>query len=195
MKYYLVYSPEDEKWVDELGIDFLCSDNKVHIRLRNYEQKEVIHGFIDKLTYLITYLICGKWADMPAASPEIIISNFINLDEDFKNIEQSVKFSLHEDNFAGINIHKVYRKKPISKDKLLGSFTEGTCPASKETTWARSLSSFLSAFNISLAEYLFNDAYEVVITDEVGEKPHRYQKFINKKENKVKSVFKYENLW
>ena len=195
MKYYLVYSPEDEKWVDEYGINFLCSDNKIHIRLRNYEQKEVIHGFIDKLTYLITYLICGKWADMPAASPEKIISNFTKLDADFNNIEHIVKLSLHEDDFAGINIRKVYRKKPISKDKLLGSFAEGTCPASKETTWARSLSNFLSAFNVSLGDYLFNDAYEVVITDEVGEKPHCYQKFINKKENKVKSVFKYENLW
>lgn len=195
MKYYLVYSPEDEKWVDELGIDFLCSDNKVHIRLRNYDHPEVISGFVDKLTYLITYLICGKWADMPAASPEKIISNFTKLDEDFQRITEIIRDLLHEEKFAGIHIQKVYRKKPISKDKLLGSFEPGTCPTSDDTTWARSLSNFLETLNISLGEFLFNDAYDIVLTDEAGEKQHRYQKFINKKENKVKSVFKYENLW
>ena len=54
----VLYTPsKNDLAIDSDNLKYLCRDNKIHIRFRDYNKKQVIRGFESKLTYLLTYLM------------------------------------------------------------------------------------------------------------------------------------------
>ena len=56
--YALLYIPDLDTNAE--NINFVCSDNKIHFRFKDFIRPECIQGFEKKLTYLMTYLINSK---------------------------------------------------------------------------------------------------------------------------------------
>lgn len=190
LTYKLVYTPNKESFysVCESNINFLCADNKIHIRLRDYDKEEVISGFIGKLTYLVTYLVNyveGANKDRFASDDDLLAWATSNINE---YLGKLIRMDLHDDSFKGLKISKNFRR--IKNYSKLGSIANGLCPYSHGQC---SLSSFIETMRISLYDFLFNDAYEVVI---VKSKDKRvYQKYVNKKSIKKQIVDKSIKLW
>ena len=89
MNYKIIYTPNIDDGVQALDrdINFLCADNKLHIRLRDYDKEEVIHGFIDKLTYVVTYL-CQR-----VTRQDLLTNNII--EKFVKFHDYSLKYTIH----------------------------------------------------------------------------------------------------
>ena len=181
--YKVVYTPnKDTKTLAiDSDINFLCSDKKLHIRLRDYDHEEVISGFINKLTYVITYLI--QRCDVGTKSDDEIISNFVKNDTDFKNIDAFLQqvFSSRGLDYRGIKISKSYRKVKTSKNTL-GSFKEGTCYLEDNCKFG-DFTFLTNSLGLDFVAFLLNDAVDLVITKDSLN--NSYTKFVNKKLRKV----------
>ena len=176
LTYKIVYSPSES--FKSTRVNLLCADDKVHIRLREYDHEEVIHGFIEKLTYVITYLL-SKY-EYTEETADIILKKFSEKDWSFFEVNDAVTGGLF--GCKGIKISKCYRKIKQAHKNLLGKFSLGTCPVSSNI----SISTLSDEFRmLSVKEFLFNDAIDIVITKK---KPNKdsYSKFI-KKESRVKT--------
>ena len=179
LTYKVVYTPSLDSGfgAEEKNINFLCSDGKIHVRLRDYDHEEVVHGFIDKLTYLLTYCI-NDMASRTINSAEEVFKIFSDIET--INIESYLKSILHEPNFKGIKLFKNYRK--VKGHGILGSFSKGTCPTIKNEQGLDILDypTFLEILGIgNLYTFLFNDAYDIFICKEKKSKDS-YRKFLNK---------------
>ena len=173
--YKIVINPENTYRSTDY-VNFLCSDNKVHVRLRDYDHEEVIHGFIDKLTYLVTYLF-----QRSAVTDAEAIETFAKQDEDIKILTDYISEFFYftpsaNRNFSGLKISKNYRKNS-NKYSLLGSFKKGTCPLKDSCSFSNT-TFFMDKLGLSLDDYLFNDGVELIITKD-SDKEY-YQKFVNK---------------
>ena len=190
--YKVVYTPslDDGYGAEEKGINFLCSDGKIHIRLRDYDHEEVIHGFINKLTYLLTYEI--KRLEQVSTNGSDIISAY-QQGGHYKELEDFIRNVLHEDNFTGIKISENYRR--IKNYNKLGSFAKGTFPVKKLEggleTYVSTRSAFLGYLGdfTDLHTFLFNDAFEIVICKDNATND-TYSKFVKKETRKSKSSTK-----
>lgn len=197
LTYQLTYTPEKDV---ENNIDFLCFDNKIHIRLRDYEREEVVSGFINKLTYLLTYLVNYSWANKIVSAPNsnAIISSFLSQNEDAELIIRTISNKIMDKKFKGISITTNYRR---TKCNPLGSISKDLLPknTSGEVSFSGDLSLFLNKLHISLADYLFNDGYELVLHKDSFKTP--YTKFHKKaakkviKESKKEKEIEYVSLW
>ena len=133
LTYNLVYTPslDDGYRADEKDINWLCSDRKIHIRLRDYNKPEVIVGFINKLTYLVTYLVnsgCTASLESMRENPDKYLSTFCENDESFLHLVDFIKSSLHDSRYSGIKVTKVYRKKKVNKPNSFGIISDGAMP-------------------------------------------------------------------
>lgn len=168
LTYKLIYTPSRDGGVgvEETNINFLCTDKRLHIRLREYTEEEVISGFIAKLTYLITYLV-----------------NYTNNTEESEVfINSIIENAFHQSDFKGVKIYPCYRRlKNYSKK---GYIPNTVCPVHISGNNYCSLDYFLETFRLNLHEYLFNDAYEIVITKD--ETKNLYSKYLNKSNNERK---------
>jgi hypothetical protein len=182
LTYSLVYSPgRGEGPVTESGIDFLCADGKVHVRLRDYDREETISGFVGKLTYLITYL--ANYAGGRDGS------RFLSEDDAIRWVERKVneewelgdtlRAGLRRGDFAGVSIARNFRRVP--GHSALGSMGKELCPYSSAGECSERL--FASALGISIGEFLFDDAYEISIHRK--REPHPYSKYLNKARRKT----------
>lgn len=199
LTYNLVYTPslDDGYRADEKDINWLCSDRKIHIRLRDYNKPEVIVGFINKLTYLVTYLVnsgCTASLESMRENPDKYLSTFCENDESFLHLVDFIKSSLHDSRYSGIKVTKVYRKKKVNKPNSFGIISDGAMPV-EDGYKLGDLSFFIGEFRIPLYEFLFNDAYTLVLQ----EKPAPlacYDKFTRKSLNKssTKEYFEYVKL-
>ena len=180
LTYKIVYNPLMDLRISALdrNISFVCSDNKVHVRLRDYDHPEVISGFINKLTYLVTYLF--------QRSIDISIDDFISKDDSFKALNDWLKanFIAAGKKYKGLKISKNYRR--ISKEKAnpLGSFEIGTCPLKNDITYGDLDFFHCSLIGLGIENFLFNDAIELHITK--VKHIDSYKKFHNKELKKVK---------
>lgn len=184
LTYSVIYTPslDDGKRANEKGIDFLCIDDKVHIRLRDYDRPESIKGFINKLTFLLTYLANASNNSAAELNPDEHISLFCDNSEDFRMIVNSLKRNL-EPRFSGIKLTKAYRKKGRGpKAGPLGSMTVGTAPLIDGKLYG-DLKYFLDSIRLSLDTYLFDDAYSIQI--QPAAEGASYAKFANKLNRKV----------
>lgn len=186
LTYKLIYTPSNESYylLEESDINFVCSDGKIHIRLRDYgDKEEVISGFINKLTYLVTYLVNY----MVNSNPERYNSTDKLLESSTEIINNSIGrfigLTIHNDNYKGIKISKNYRK--VKHYDILGGIPTELCPYSNGKDKC-SIDLFLRTFGINLHDYLFNDAYEVVICK--NDKKSNYNKFLNKQSRGKKVV-------
>jgi len=196
--YNLVYTPslDDGLGADERDINWLCSDNKIHIRLRDYNKPEVITGFINKLTYLVTYLVnsgCTSSLESVRENPDAYLDTFCKNDSDFLRVVDLVKSSLHEPRYSGIKVTKVYRKKKVNKPNSFGIISDGALPV-EDNYKLGDLTYFVSSLRIPLHEFLFNDAYAIVLQENTA--TACYDKFVRKSSIKspTKGYFEYVPL-
>ena len=198
----LVYTPCKNNFNSdkEPFTNYLCWDNKIHIRFRDYNSNQTIKGFEGKLTYLLSYLM--NYGYLPKVLEK---NNFKECDliKDFLNTKaiitlcNNIRLFAMEDNFKGLKLSKNYKK---DTDVIYFGKTDINCfpinDGSLEIRKDISLNSFLESFgNISLIEYLFNDAYSVVISEYKEDKKN---KFIKKEERKLLKETSKENfveLW
>ena len=175
--------------VFEKDINFLCSDNTLHIRLREYDHEEVITGFINKLTYILTYLIQRNI--IQGESADNIIKKFVKNDSDFLRINDELKYIFNQNGlpYAGITISKNYRKIKQSVKYPLGNFKPGTCYLEDSCKFS-DLLGLLTAFHISLSRFLEDDGYEIIICKDLDVKV-KYKKFTNKQARKAKHKKKH----
>lgn len=193
LTYKLTYTPSTDTGygAEEKNINFLCSDNKLHVRLREYDCETVIHGFIDKLTYLVTYLV--NYVDFNSFVENKNIEFYEK--EVNKILSEYIEHLLHDVNYRGIKILPCYRK--IKQHKDLGFIPYNLCPYSNGSEKC-SLHFFLQTLNTNIYDFLFNDSYEVVITKKEN-RSSVYSKFIKKAmtktKNKQKEDKKVIKLW
>lgn len=196
LTYSLVYTPslDNDLGADERDIKYVCSDNKIHIRLRDYDKPEVIQGFIGKLTFLLTYLVNSVSSTATDDNPEELIDSFCAHNDDYFKLVSFINSALHEPKFKGILITKTYRKKDKGpRANYFGNMPKGVCPLVDDYRYG-DLNYFLSRLNMNLYSYLFNDGISIQIHQPVV--LTCYDKFARKISKKPKvSEFEYVNLF
>jgi hypothetical protein len=195
MTYKIVYRPnaEDRIAATSKDIDFLCVDNKLHIRLRDYDHEEVIHGFVNKLTYVVTYLF--QRAVVSGELTTNIFEKFVNSDTSLKNLSSWLEtvYEYNGKSFKGLKISENYRKIKKSVATPLGSFMTGTCPLKDGITYG-DIDFFASSLNfIPIEELILNDSLDIVISKDVVK--DTYTKFTNKSKKVKKDKLEYIPLF
>lgn len=142
---------------------YTCSDNKVHIRLKDYNKPQEIKGFEDKLTYLITYI----FVSMKYNSIDELMSSMYLVE--IENVLRSyIKFQT-DYTYKGLKILPKYSKK--DKYNLYGNIDIDCFPSILENSNIHFLDYFQKVFSINLYDFIFNDQYEIIIraSDYTGE--------------------------
>lgn len=195
MTYRIVYNPTADDTIPATSKDipFVCSDNNIHIRLRDYDHEEVIHGFINKLTYIVTYLF--QRAVITGELTDNIFEKFVNSDESLDGLVWWLK-SIYISNgktLKGLKISKNYRKIKVSHSTPLGSFLPGTCPLKDGLVYG-DLKFLQETFRfIPLEELILNDSLDIVISKDVTK--DSYTKFVNKSKKVKKTELEYVPLF
>lgn len=154
----------------------LCIDNKIHIRFRDYGAKEVIAGFEDKLTYMLTYLFNKEFTptieEFEGAMTQghsFVWSRYLPLfmdSQSYKEIESVISKNIV--GYSGILLTPKYVKKPYTNPwEQFGSIQDGASIPSTGPGGEGILKQFLSVFKVSLEDYLFNDSYQFVIDEKM----------------------------
>jgi hypothetical protein len=188
--YYLVYQPNLK---EHSKPNIICKDNTIHIRLKNYVRPEVISGTINKLTYLLCYLL--NYCYLPTtlldkSDIEAIFNGFLK-SEDVISIKTKLCYS--------ITLTKVYSRK---YNMPFGLLQPNICPVKANNNGESkcSLNCFLDTFNVTLDDYLFNDGIEIHINNRNTHKniEKAYTKFHNKTiryKKKQNKEYINTNLW
>ena len=156
--YNLLFTPN---LPESESIDYVCSDNKIHIRVKDYLNYEVIRGFEKKLTYLITYLINTSFkTSISEKNPSHILKEFLKSDE-VNEITNTINSNIANIKFKGIKIKTNYNKKDCLQYPF-GNINLDYFPILADKG---SLQIFLKTFKISLKDYLFDDRYIVILSD------------------------------
>lgn len=191
LDFSLCYTPSIKT---DTSINYVCSDRKIHVRFRDYTKEQVISGFEKKLTYLITYLINFSSTNklFGICSTKIIIDN-LSESEDIKTLYNCLKYEKQID-------FKCFRFTPNYKKTDCHDFGEldlGAFPLNYDSNGVLlegSLNAFLSNLKISLLDYLFNDAYSIMIHKKINKEVNK--KFIDKENRKsVSSSTDFIKLW
>lgn len=192
LDYKLVYTPRLETYdsVFDRDVNLFCKDNKIHIRLRDYDSEEVISGFINKLTFLVTYLINCQWKlnIVAADSDQAIIDCFVERSKEAKTLIETIRDASNNAS-AGLHVLPNYRK--ISKYSKLGSINinyKDILQVTDGVVTSGSLDFILNKLRVSLTTFLLDDAYELVITKKEPT-VNLYSKYSNKtsKQKETKS--------
>lgn len=196
MRSIICYIPDT---LSQERINYVCSDNKVHIRFRDYNSPQVIAGFEQKLTYLLTYLMNYSYLQktLLAVNCEDVIKGFLK-SSDVHEIDSCIRAETTNIRYKGIKLRKKYSKH-IYDDHPYGN-VEITCfPIHIEDSLIKTgdLNFFISAFKISLRDYLFNDNYIIIIDDiKTSEMNRKFKNKMNKKaEAASRSTLDVAELW
>lgn len=191
LTYSLLYTPEES---ENLGLNYVCSDNKIHVRFRDFNRPQIIKGFERKLTYLMTYLINFSSISelFNHCSEKTLIDAFEERD-DIKKILNAIKYDKGI-NFKSFRFTCNYKRKTDAKP--FGDVDEFVFPLTYDEfnrVIPTTLDIFLEKLKINLLEYLFNDSYSIVI-HELGENKMN-EKFINKALRKINKESDFVELW
>lgn len=188
LTYSINYTPE---YKARSFVSFMCSDNRIHLRFKNFEKEEEIKGFEKKLVYLMTYLFNYSYMPNIVCNTTYdnyqLISNFLNTD-DIKDIILYIKLNGNGyfEKFKGFKIKVNYKKSNLSLP--FGKLDDNCFPLNRENQilLKGSLDIFLSTLKINLWDYLFNDGYSINILKVKNQKFN--DKFINKELKKYNKV-------
>lgn len=191
LTYSLLYTPEES---ENLGLNYVCSDNKIHVRFRDFNRPQIIKGFERKLTYLMTYLINYSSTNelFGHCSDKTLINAFMETEE-VKKIFNSIKYDKGID-FKSFRFTPNYKRKENAV--AFGNLNSLVFPLNYDEfnrPLTTTLDTFLNKLKISLLEYLFNDSYSIVI-HELDEN-RIDEKFINKALRKANKTSDYVELW
>lgn len=193
LTYCLVFNPNMVVDKDFNNVNFLCIDKKIHIRLRDFNHPEVIHGFINKLTYLMTYLV-NTWPYSGSFDAKEFLTSFESGDAEFEKVNKFIEYILKDTDFKGIKLFPAYRRKHVDPQHPFGTLAEGTYPVYSNFGLG-DVNFFLDTLGINLFKFLFDDRYEIVIK-EVSDIDTCYSKFTNKEiKSSTTSHFEYVDLW
>ena len=162
--YGIYYSPAEDK-IDDKIINYVCYDNKIHVRFKDYNSEEIIVGFEKKLTYLLTYIM--NYSYLPKVVGEYdenkIIYNFLKTN-DVNEILNCIKNYIYDVKIKDIKLRKNYNRK--DKIKPFGDVNPECFPLNENNgiLIGGDLKTFLRKFKINLNDYLFNDSYIIIIS-------------------------------
>lgn len=193
LTYSLVYTPD---FSNTTPFNPVCSDKKIHIRLRDFDKPQIIRGFERKLTYLVTYLLNYSNPALinmfSSYDPKIIINALIESD-DMKDVYRTIKYEKQID-FKSFMVKTNYKKK---EHTLFGNVLKNVFPIDYDKYGAPlegSLKTFLKKLKLTLIEYLFDDSYSIIIHKTPAEKLNA--KYINKENRKADKLLNdFEKLW
>ena len=211
LSYRLVFSPTNNK--EEYTAKYTCWDNTLHVRFREYNKPEVISGFMNKLTFLLTYVV-NKNVLYEVMTIEDIKENnfkkvwkkyseFIYKSNSLEALNKIIGAKLKD--FSGITISKNYRKSGYSDCMLqFGSISNHICPVDENGRGSLALFA-KTLFNLQYSDYLtmcqlqtflFDDRYVIEIVEEDDNILEVNSKYINKVENRNnKKAFDELDLW
>ena len=184
MAYSLVYSPEVNP--SESEVRFICSDNKVHFRFKDFKRNEHVQGFEKKLIYLMEYLFnfCYKpslTGDTPVEKEELL-ENFLQ-SSDVKTLNKILADNIPTNKFKGIKAYFNYNKKYDCKP--FGDIDDNYFP-SKGQNSLLDFSCKLRLGDFGIRRFLFDDRYSILLHNDY--KDNINKKFKNKFINKSKST-------
>ena len=194
LTYSIYYTPNAD--TADTIINYICFDNKVHVRFKDFNTDMLIIGFEKKLAYLLTYLM--NYSYLPKVigmyDDATLIDTFLK-SSDVAAIYSSISKNTCGTNFKGIRLKPNYRKGACEP---FGNVNVNCFPVRKVDGIIQigDLHTFLSTLKISLDEYLFNDSYVVILHED--RKVDVNKKFINrqnKKQNRLASDFDVTELW
>lgn len=190
----LCYTPNDVN--DALSLNYLCFDDKIHLRFRDFKSEMIISGFEKKLTYLLSYLM--NYSYLPKVlniyNNETLIDTFLK-SSDVTNIYNSIRKNICNQKFKGIQLKANYKKGECA---AFGAVNSNCFPRRiiDGVEQAGNLYTFLSAFNISLDNYLFDDRYKVIIMEDRGINPNiKFIKKQIKRQERDSTQFDIARLW
>ena len=187
MKSIICYIPNNSNTNDE--INYICSDNRVHVRFRDFNEAAVVAGFEQKLTYLITYLMNYSYLQdvICTYDQDTLMAGFLK-SKDVADINSCIRFETNNSNYKGLKLRKNYSKKDPETYKPFGRVSVDCFPLNMVDSMLHrgDLTSFLCALKISLRDYLFDDNYIIIIDDVSIEGINK--KFINKMNRKEELV-------
>lgn len=178
------------------NLKYICRDNKIHIRFKDYNKKQVIKGVEAKLTYLITYLMNYWYLPQVIQSYDStkLIKNFLET-KLMKEMILKLRLFLNSDTLKGFKLSKNY-KRGESKD--FGDISLSCFPShnkKEDIEKIGGLSLFLDYFNIpDFITYIFDDGIILIIHEEIKEDITKFDRKILKKWNKVNVDSKYKEL-
>ena len=185
LTYSIFYTPSWDP-LSHNELNYVCSDNKIHIRFRDFDNEQVISGFERKLTYLLTYLmnysylpsIIGKYDD------KTLIKNF-SKSLDVLQVTHAIDLYISDRKSKGIKLKVNYKK---SKCLPFGSVNKDCFPLNMkdDVIEVGSLKAFLNKLKINLDEYLFNDSYIIILRE--NKRKDVNNKFINKQAKKLEKT-------
>jgi hypothetical protein len=182
LTYSIYYTPSKNPMAHN-DLNYVCSDNRIHIRFRDFNKEQIIGGFEKKLTYLVTYLM--NYSYLPSIigkyDTKTLIKNFLKTD-DIQHVISAIAVynGLHK--FKGLKLTANYRKKEclpfgdVDKDCFPLNSQDGIIAVG-------SLKEFLEKLRIDLIEYLFNDSYFIILRE--NKEKAINNKFINKQAKKL----------
>lgn len=185
LTYSIYYTPSyDLK--EHNDINYICSDNKIHIRFRDYNKEEIISGFEKKLTYLLTYLMNYSYLPKTVGNydTKVLMDNFLKTD-DVLEILNSISTYISAKVFKGFKLKANYKR---SECLPFGCIDQDCFPlnCNDNIYETGSLKDFLEKLKINLTEYLFNDSYMIIIRENKGKTVNN--KFINKQNKKLEKL-------
>ena len=197
----VVYTVNDPT---EIKPKYTCIDNKIHVRLRQYKESEKISGFVNKLTFLLTFLIDRQVAGY---SPDYIKDIWKSIESQGKEkakqffndtiirLQNTPEYHLIENTVSlniidciGIEITPVYAKKVLV---TLMAEQFGFIPEIRHLTnmpYTNWLVGFLESIHLNLEEYLFNDNFEIWLTDKSSNVAKATKKYRTKVARKTSSL-------
>lgn len=194
LTYSIYYTPNED--ISNEVINYICFDNKVHVRFRDFNSEMLIIGFEKKLSYLLTYLM--NYSYLPKVigmyDQATLIDTFLK-SSDVAAIYSAIASNSCCKNFKGIKLKPNYKR---GKCEPFGEVDINCFPTNYIDGLIQmgDLHTFLSVLKVSLTEYLFNDSYVIILRE--AKKLDINRKFINrqnKKQNKISSDFDIAELW
>ena len=193
LTYSIIYSPDLKT---NTGVNYVCSDNKIHVRFRDFNKPQMISGFERKLTYLMTYLMNYSYvSDLFKSCNEKTLMNILLDSADVEKIFNAIKYDKQID-FKAFRLTLNYKRK----DELVafGKLEQSAFPLDYDefgNVKTASLETFLHKLKVGLLEYLFNDSYSILIHEK--EETDVNVKFINKELRKGRNNAHsdYIELW
>lgn len=194
----VIYTQTDLKLKQDI-IKYLCYDNKIHIRLRDFNKEEFLIGFEKKLSYLLSYLL--NYAYIPRLvgkyTEEEVLKGFFQNSEMLKLIDFLERCYADEIDYRGLMIKPVYKKnqknyKPFgaTENNFFPDYVKNSSPEVGELMF------LLDLFELTLYNYLFNDDYVIWLHEKDFTANKKFDKKelkkLNKQNNKTSNIVK---LW
>ena len=191
----------------------VCYDEKIHIRLRNFNTNKMIMGFENKLNFLLVYLINNYLKSLEGKAEfkaDIELTKQSNKYDEETFVKYIVKFKQTDEfkflfntvcnkyiSCKDIRIAGLYSKKehPNAWDSF-GHISPNLLPKT-DTKGLTLIANFTKVLGITLQQYLFNDNYILMISNYKFKNPNT--KFENKLQKKIQKTLnnnlKETTLW